>query len=177
MGASASIDFSLIKQKGATRDDGSGDDDNDYVPITNRTLSAAVAQNVSNKELQIRNIVDNTAARLKLLKSNSDVCLKDWQDERTEESDVFLYARDLFYECAGEAKVIDMQVFQSLLDEILDHVEVRSRHINHRSRKQLSNALFLVLSEMYTCMCWEDIAALLSFISVNLDGSELLFEM
>jgi hypothetical protein len=189
MGATASIDVSMKKANAITQDQ---DDHNDGVSIStfklkpgHHVLSSTTPPSPKteytdtrsiNEELQLMNIIDNTSARLKLLKSKSNLCIQEWQEQDIEESDIALYTKDLFHECVGEAEAIEMQAFQTLLEEILSQLEVKGKHITPRSRQQLSASLMLVLSEEYTCMRWKDVSLLLSFISVNLENAELLFE-
>ena len=158
MGGGASIDESLMKE----------------TLIESSSETPETPMTAQNKET-VGMIVRMSSARLTKEGSNlgplpsmltKAQSMKFSIENSSENDEVLFYAKDLFYEVAGDADEVEMAVFQMLFDEILFHITLKEKRLKLSSRRELSDSLLERLTNELgmKSIRWNDVEALFGSI-------------
>ena len=171
MGGGASIDETLSKETFVEQDSGTLSQQTitpnivETVRMIVRISSARLTQEASSLE-PLPSMLSK-AQSMKLLAGN-----------QSENDEILFYAKDLFFEVAGDASAIEMSVFEMLLDEVLFHITLNMKRLKPSSRKELSDSLLNRLTNELglTTIEWKNVEALFGSICDSVVRYSQLFD-
>ena len=92
--------------------------------------------------------------------------------------ELLFYARDLFFEAAGESDSVDMHILALILDELLGYLHVDNRALRSSARSELREAVILgLVSEVgLSYVSWDEVETLVDCLIESTVRYPQLFE-
>ena len=101
-----------------------------------------------------------------------------YADAENNPSELVFYARDLFFEAAGESTSIDMHVFAILLEEVLCHLTIDKKSLTPIAKSELRDAVLnhLSLHLGMNSLQWEQMEAVIDHLAESTVRYSQLFK-
>jgi hypothetical protein len=164
MGASASIEYESVHKRTEAGQPSM------VMNSPKQIESTPTADAAEDDDILIKNLIHtatNTAYHFRLsdLKNH-----RDDEDNPKVVDDLIYYAKDLFFECAGDNSEIELPALQTLFEDMLNHLRIGDRRLRATSREQLSRTLmFALIDELkYEKVTWDYIEVLFVAIVNNI---------